>query len=81
MQIDRRSVLTVAAALVAAPVSARAQSPDYSAAAAYSAGRRGISLLVMQGGRVVEAGSHAALLPRQGAYARLVSWQMDAVAG
>ncbi|APT58855.1 ABC transporter [Roseomonas gilardii] len=43
--------------------------------------RNADTILVMQGGRVVEAGSHAALLARQGAYARLVSWQMDAVAG
>ena len=43
--------------------------------------RNADTILVMQGGRVVEAGSHATLLARQGAYARLVSWQMDAVAG
>lgn len=53
MQIDRRSVLAGAGALVAAPASGRAQSPDYSAAAAWSAERRGVSLLVMQGGRVL----------------------------
>lgn len=53
MQIDRRSVLAGAGALVAAPASSWAQSPDYSAAAAYSAGRRGVSFLVMQGGRVL----------------------------
>ena len=43
--------------------------------------RNADTILVMQGGRVVEAGNHAALLARRGAYARLVSWQMDAVAG
>jgi ATP-binding cassette subfamily C protein CydCD len=33
-------------------------------------------ILVMQEGRVVEAGPHAALLAKGGAYARLVAWQM-----
>lgn len=36
------------------------------------------TILVMQAGRLVEAGSHEMLLARQGAYARLVSWQMGA---
>ncbi|HWX46902.1 MAG TPA: ABC transporter ATP-binding protein [Roseomonas sp.] len=38
-------------------------------------------ILVMQGGRVVEAGSHAALLARPGVYARLVAWQMESAEG
>ena len=33
-------------------------------------------ILVMQAGRVVESGSHAELVARDGAYARLVAWQM-----
>ena len=53
MQIDRRGVLGGAAALALAPAPARAQPRDYAAAAAYSAQRRGVSFLVMQGGRVV----------------------------
>jgi CubicO group peptidase (beta-lactamase class C family) len=53
MQIDRRRVLAGSGALVAAPASAWAQSRDYGAAAAWSAERRGVSLLVMQGGRVL----------------------------
>ena len=38
------------------------------------------TILVMQSGRVVESGSHAELLARSGAYARLVAWQMGGVA-
>ncbi|WP_149538233.1 ABC transporter ATP-binding protein/permease [Siccirubricoccus phaeus] len=38
--------------------------------------RHADAILVMQAGRVVEAGSHAELLARGGAYARLVNWQM-----
>ncbi|MDQ3126636.1 MAG: serine hydrolase [Pseudomonadota bacterium] len=52
MQIDRRGLLGGAAALSVA-TAGRAQSRDYAAAAAYSAQRRGVSFLVMQGGRVV----------------------------
>ena len=36
------------------------------------------TILVMQGGRLVEAGSHEALLARRGPYASLVSWQAAA---
>jgi CubicO group peptidase (beta-lactamase class C family) len=53
MQIDRRGVLGGAAALALASTPGRAQSRDYAAAAAYSAERRGVSFLVMQGGRVL----------------------------
>jgi CubicO group peptidase (beta-lactamase class C family) len=53
MQIDRRGLLGGAAALAAAPAAGWAQSTDYAAAAAYSAQRRGVSFLVMQGGRVL----------------------------
>ena len=53
MRIDRRSVLAGASALAVAPTAGRAQSRDYAAAAAYSAQRRGVSFLVMQGGRVL----------------------------
>lgn len=53
MQIDRRSVLGGAAALAAAPAAGWARTADYAAAAAWSAQRRGVSLLVMQGGRVL----------------------------
>lgn len=53
MQIDRRSILAGTAALVAAPATGWSQSRDYGAAAAYSAERRGVSLLVMVGGRVL----------------------------
>ncbi|MBE9605977.1 ABC transporter ATP-binding protein [Acetobacteraceae bacterium H6797] len=42
--------------------------------------RHADTILVMQAGKVVEAGSHEALLTRQGAYARLVSRQMEGVA-
>ncbi|MBR0662865.1 ABC transporter ATP-binding protein [Roseomonas hellenica] len=38
--------------------------------------RNADAILVMQDGRVVESGSHAELLARGGAYARLVAWQM-----
>ncbi|MBU8539421.1 ABC transporter ATP-binding protein [Falsiroseomonas tokyonensis] len=37
-------------------------------------------IVVMEQGRVVESGSHAALLARGGAYARLVAWQGAAAA-
>lgn len=53
MQIDRRGVLGGVAALAAAPAAGWARTADYAAAAAYSAQRRGVSLLVMQGGRVL----------------------------
>ena len=53
MQIDRRGVLGGAAALAVTPAAAWAPSPDYAAAAAWSAQRRGVSFLVMQGGRVL----------------------------
>ena len=38
--------------------------------------RNADSIVVMQAGRVVESGPHAALLARNGAYARLVAWQL-----
>ncbi len=38
--------------------------------------RHADTILVMQDGRVVESGTHAALLARRGAYARLTAWQM-----
>lgn len=53
MRIDRRSVLGGAAALAVAPTAGWTRSDDYAAAAAYSAQRRGVSFLVMQGGRVL----------------------------
>lgn len=53
MQIDRRGILAGAAALAAIPGTGRAQTRDYAAAADYSARRRGVSLLVMQAGRVL----------------------------
>jgi len=53
MRIDRRGVLGGAAALAVTPVAGRARSRDYAAAAAYSAERRGVSFLVMRGGRVL----------------------------
>ena len=53
MQIDRRGVLGGALAIAAAPATGWARSRDYGAAAAYSAQRRGVSFLVMQGGRVL----------------------------
>jgi len=37
------------------------------------------SIVVMQDGRVVESGPHAALLARNGAYAGLVAWQLGGV--
>ena len=53
MKIDRRGVLGGAAALGLLPGTAWSRSGDLAAAAAYSAQRRGVSLLVMQGGRVL----------------------------
>lgn len=53
MQIDRRGVLVGAASLGLLPGAAWSQSRDFAAAAAYSAERRGVSFLVMQGGRVL----------------------------
>lgn len=53
MQIDRRGVLGGAGALAVAPSGLWARTADYAAAAAYSAQRRGVSLLVMQGGQVL----------------------------
>lgn len=50
--MNRRSFFVGGAALAAAPA-AFAQSFDFAAAAAYSAARRGVSLLVMQRGRVL----------------------------
>jgi len=38
--------------------------------------RHADAIVVMQAGRVVETGSHAELVARGGAYARLVQWQM-----
>ena len=37
-------------------------------------------ILVLEAGQVVEAGTHAELLARQGAYVRLVARQMEGVA-
>lgn len=53
MLIDRRAVFGGAAVLTALPTLARARTRDFAAAADYSAQRRGVSLLVMQGGQVV----------------------------
>ena len=53
MQIDRRGLIAGAAVLAAAPAAARSRSGDFAAAAAYSAERRGVSLLVMQAGRIL----------------------------
>ena len=53
MQIDRRGVLGGGAALALAPTTGWTQARDYAAAAAWSAQRRGVSFLVMQGGRVL----------------------------
>ena len=53
MLIDRRTALAGAAVLAATPASALAPSGNFAPAAAYSAARRGVSLLVLQAGRVV----------------------------
>jgi len=53
MKFDRREVLGGAVALAAAPAAVWARTPDFAAAADYSARRRGVSLLVMQGGRIL----------------------------
>lgn len=53
MRIDRRGLLAGAAAWACVPTAGRARTGDYAAAAAYSAQRRGVSFLVMQGGRVL----------------------------
>lgn len=53
MQIDRRGLLGGALAIATAPTVGWARSGDHAAAAAYSAQRRGVSLLVMQGGRLL----------------------------
>jgi CubicO group peptidase (beta-lactamase class C family) len=52
MITTRRTVLTLAAGLAAAPV-ARAQASPYAAAAAYSAASNGVSMLVMQRGKIL----------------------------
>lgn len=51
--MDRRNFLLGAAAVSFAPVASAQSSFNFGAAAAYSAERRGVSLLVMQGGRIV----------------------------
>ena len=38
-------------------------------------------ILVMDGGRLVESGTHAELVARSGLYARLAAMQFDAAAG
>ncbi|MEY3841247.1 MAG: hypothetical protein RLZZ542_357, partial [Pseudomonadota bacterium] len=53
MLIDRRGVFVGAAALGLHPGAAWSRSGDFAAAAAYSAERRGVSCLVMQGGRIL----------------------------
>jgi CubicO group peptidase (beta-lactamase class C family) len=53
MRIDRRCLIAGAAALAAAPTAGWTRSSDYAAAADYSARRRGVSFLVMQGGRTL----------------------------
>ena len=53
MLIDRRGVFVGAAALGLLPGAAWSRSGDFAAAAAYSAERRGVSFLVMQGGRIL----------------------------
>jgi CubicO group peptidase (beta-lactamase class C family) len=52
MRPDRRTVLAGLAAAVLAPA-ARARALDFAAAAAYSAERRGVSLIVMQAGEIL----------------------------
>jgi ATP-binding cassette subfamily C protein CydCD len=42
--------------------------------------RNADSIIVMEQGRVVESGPHAALLAKGGAYARLIAWQAAAAA-
>jgi ABC-type multidrug transport system fused ATPase/permease subunit len=42
--------------------------------------RNADSIIVMEQGRVVESGPHAALLAKGGAYARLIAWQTAAAA-
>jgi len=51
--ITRRTALAGAVALAATPVMAMTPTPGFASAAAYSTERRGVSLLVMQGGRVL----------------------------
>lgn len=53
MLINRRTALAGAAALAATPANALLPPGDFASAAAWSAARRGVSLLVMQGGRVL----------------------------
>lgn len=53
MQVERRTLLAGAAALMMTPASVQARSRDYAAAADYSAQRRGISFLVQQGDRIL----------------------------
>jgi CubicO group peptidase (beta-lactamase class C family) len=52
MTYTRRTMFTLAAALAAAPA-ARAQASPYAAAAAYSAASNGVSMLVMQRGKIL----------------------------
>jgi ATP-binding cassette subfamily C protein CydCD len=42
--------------------------------------RHADTILMMQNGQITEAGTHTTLLARQGAYARLVAWQMGGLA-
>ena len=53
MAFDRRTFLAASIAACAGPPALAQTSFNFGAAAAYSADRRGVSLLVMQGGRVV----------------------------
>lgn len=53
MTMHRRAVLGGGAAMLAGPVMARTMAGDFAPAAAYSAQRRGVSMLVMQGGRIL----------------------------